>query len=115
MTELKTTPPRIAIPVPHSGDREYAERSFPQYETAVEMAGGQPIRVPLDKVPAEIMKLIKGCDAGLLPGSKADVDPAKYEATPHPKTAAPDSGRDTVDELLLEDAYNTRKPLLCIC
>ena len=34
MTELKTKP-RIAIPVPHSGDREYAERALPQYEEAV--------------------------------------------------------------------------------
>jgi len=33
--------PRIAIPVPHSGDPEYAERSLPQYERAVEIAGGE--------------------------------------------------------------------------
>ena len=32
--------PRIAIPVPHSGDREYAERALPQYEAAVRGAGG---------------------------------------------------------------------------
>jgi len=107
--------PRIAIPVPHSGDREYAERSLPQYERAVEMAGGEPVRIPLDQPPAEVMKLIERCDAVLLPGSKADVDPAKYDATRDPQTAAADSGRDTVDELLLQDAYNMRKPVLGIC
>jgi putative glutamine amidotransferase len=108
-------PPRIAIPVPHAGDREYAERSLPQYEKAVEMAGGEPVRIPLDQPPAEVMKLIERCDAVLLPGSKADVDPAKYDAPRDPQTAAADSGRDTVDELLLQDAYNMRKPILGIC
>ena len=108
-------PPRIAIPVPHSTDPEYAERSIPQYERAVEMAGGEPVRIPLDQPPAEVMKLIERCDAVLLPGSKADVDPAKYDAPRDPNTAAADAGRDTVDELLLQDAYNMRKPVLGIC
>jgi len=107
--------PRIAIPVPHSGDPEYAERALPQYEEAVAMAGGEPTRIPLDQTPAEVMKLIERCDAVLLPGSKADVDPAKYEAARQPETAPPDPKRDTVDELLLQDAYNMRKPVLGIC
>jgi putative glutamine amidotransferase len=107
--------PRIAIPVPHSTDPEYAERSIPQYERAIEIAGGEPVRIPLDQPPAEVMKLIERCDAVLLPGSKADVDPAKYDAPRDPKTAAADAGRDTVDELLLQDAYNMRKPVLGIC
>jgi putative glutamine amidotransferase len=108
-------PPRIAIPVPHSGDREYAERSLPQYERAVEMAGGIAVRIPLDQPPAEVMKLVKGCDAALLPGSKADVDPFKYDARRDPRTADADADRDKVDELLLQDAYNMRKPVLGIC
>jgi putative glutamine amidotransferase len=111
----QSVPPRIAIPVPHSTDREYAERSVPQYEHAVEMAGGEPTRIPLDQPPAEVMKLIERCDAVLLPGSKADVDPAKYDTPRDPQTSAADSGRDTVDELLLQDAYNMRKPVLGIC
>lgn len=106
--------PRIAIPVPHS-NQEYAGRSLPQYERAVEMAGGEPVRIPLDQTPEQVMKLIERCDAVLLPGSKADVDPAKYEAPRNPHTNAADIGRDTVDELLLQDAYNMRKPLLGIC
>jgi putative glutamine amidotransferase len=107
--------PRIAIPVPHSGDPAYAERALPQYEDAVEMAGGEPVRIPLDQKPAEVMKLIERCDAVLLPGSKADVDPAKYDAPKDPETAPADAKRDTVDELLLQDAYNMRKPVLGIC
>jgi len=107
--------PRIAIPVPHSGDPDYASRSLPQYEHAVEKAGGEPVPIPLDKTPAEVMKLIEQCDAVLLPGSRADVDPAKYDAARDPQTAASDPGRDTVDELLLQDAYNMKKPVLGIC
>src|SRR2546422_3821313 len=108
-------PPRIAIPIPHSGDPEYAERSLPQYERAVEVVGGGPVRIPVDKPLATAMKLIERCDAVLLPGSKADVDPEKYDANRHPKTAPADPKRDTVDELLLQDAYNMRKPVLGIC
>jgi len=106
--------PRIAIPVPHA-NQEYAGRSLPQYEHAVEMAGGEPVRIPLDQTPAQVMKLIERCDAVLLPGSKADVDPAKYDAVRDPRTNAADVGRDTVDELLLQDAYNMPKPVLGVC
>jgi putative glutamine amidotransferase len=107
--------PRIAIPLPHSADPEYAERAIPQYERAVELSGGEPVRIPLDRTPAEVMKLIERCDAVLLPGSKADVDPAKFGAPRLEQTADPDPKRDTVDELLLQDAYNMRKPVLGIC
>ena len=108
-------PPRIAIPLPHSIDREYAERAIPQYERAVEQAGGEAVRIPLDQTPAAVMKIIERCDGVLLPGSKADVDPEKFGATRSPHTAAADPRRDAVDELLLQDAYHLRKPVLGIC
>jgi putative glutamine amidotransferase len=101
--------------MPHSADRDYAERAIPQYEQAVRQAGGVPVRIPLDQTPAEVMKLIERCDGVLLPGSNADVDPAKFGASRSPHTAAADPRRDTVDELLLQDAYNMRKPVLGIC
>ena len=107
--------PRIAIPVPHSGDRAYAERALPPYEEAVRLAGGDPVRIELDKSSAEIMKQVESCDAVLLPGSRADIDPQKYGAERHPKTAAADAKRDMVDKWLLQDAYNLRKPVLGIC
>lgn len=107
--------PRVAIPVPHSGDRDYAERSLPQYENAVRNAGGEPVRIGLDESPAEVRKKIENCDAVLLPGSRADVDPQKYHALRNEKTAEPDTKRDVVDRLLLEDAYRARKPVLGVC
>lgn len=108
-------PPRVAIPMPHSADQEYAKRSIPQYERAVKLSGGEPVRIPLDRTPAEVMKIVEGCDAVLLPGSGADIDPAKFGATRSPLTAAADPRRDSIDELLLQDAYNLRKPILGIC
>ena len=108
-------PPRIAIPIPKSDDSGYTDRALPQYEQAIVEAGGEPVRIPLDRTPAEAMKLISHCDAVLLPGSGADVDPAKYGAGRSPRTAPADPKRDTVDELLLQDAYNMHKPILAVC
>jgi putative glutamine amidotransferase len=107
--------PRIAIPLPHGGDTEYALRSLPQYEQAVTSSGGEPVRVGLDETPEEVARLAYGCHAVLLPGSKADVDPAKFGAIRHPQTEPDDPKRDAVDELLLQDAYHMRKPVLGIC
>jgi putative glutamine amidotransferase len=107
--------PRIAIPIPNS-DAGYSARALPQYVAAVEQAGGEAVVVRLDLSNAEIAQLLKTCDGVLLPGSPADVDPQKYGAVErHPKTAAADTARDNVDELLLQDAYNMRKPLMGIC
>jgi putative glutamine amidotransferase len=107
--------PRIAIPLPHSSDREYAERAIPQYERAVEQAGGEPVRIPLDETSENIIKRIASCDAILLPGSKADIDPVKFNAPRSSRTAPADVPRNAIDELLLEDAYRQRKPILGIC
>jgi putative glutamine amidotransferase len=107
--------PRIAIPVPHSFKPDYVQRSLPQYERAIEQAGGEPVRIPLDREPDEVAKVLNTCDAVLLPGSPADIDPQKYEQPRDPHTAAADPKRDMVDELLLQDAYNMHKPILGIC
>src|SRR4029077_10861637 len=108
-------PPRIAIPMPHSTDSEYAERAIPQYENAVVRAGGEPVRISLDESAAEVLRAVEHCDGILLPGSKADIDPAKFRAARSTHIAATDSRRDVVDDLLLKDAYRSRKPLLGIC
>ena len=115
MTVSDSPVPRIAIPVPHSGDREYAERALPQYENAVRAAGGEPVRIDYDRPEEEVKKTIESCDAVLLPGSRADIDPGKYRAARHEKTAAADEKRDHIDHLLLDDAYHERKPILGIC
>ena len=107
--------PRIAIPMPHSTDLEYGERAIPQYERAVALVGGDPVRIPLDQSAAAVRKIIESCDGVLLPGSNADVDPARFKQEPSPHTAAADLRRDEIDDLLLDDAYARHKPVLGIC
>ena len=107
--------PRIAIPLPHSFDSEYAERAIPQYEHAVRVAGGEPVRIALDQSAEQTLRVMESCDGVLLPGSKADVDPARFRAVRSPHTAKADERRDAVDDLLLGHAYQLRKPVLGIC
>ena len=107
--------PRIAIPVPNSKNSKYVMRALPQYEHAVREAGGEPVIVDVNATSNEIAQKAKTCDGVLLPGSPADVDPEKYSATRHPRTADSDALRDNSDELLLQDAYNMRKPIFGIC
>jgi putative glutamine amidotransferase len=107
--------PRIAIPEPCSYDVEYSARSLPPYVRAVEAAGGEPVVIPLGLPPEEMAKRISKCCAVLLPGSRADVDPQKFGQKRHPNTAKADPLRDAADELLLQDAYNLRKPIFGIC
>jgi putative glutamine amidotransferase len=107
--------PRIAIPEPCSYDHDYSGRAMPPYLRAIEAAGGEPVVIPLESSPEEIARLITSCAGILLPGSKADVDPQKFNAELHPKTAPADPPRDAADELLLQDAYNLRKPVFGIC
>jgi putative glutamine amidotransferase len=71
--------------------------------------------VPLFATPEEVARTVTGCDGVLLPGSKADVDPQKYGAEKDPHTAQADGLRDSVDELLLQDAYSQRKPIFGVC
>jgi putative glutamine amidotransferase len=107
--------PRIAIPEPTSSDSEYNRRSLPQYVRAIEAEGGEAVVISAGAAPQEVARLVTNCEGVLLPGSPADVDPQKFGAARHPKTAPSDPGRDSVDELLLQDAHNLHKPVLGIC
>jgi putative glutamine amidotransferase len=107
--------PKIAIPEPCSYDREYSDRALPAYLRALELCGAEPVIVRLGMTPEEIARSLTRCAAVLLPGSKADIAPQKFNAAPHPKTAPADYLRDAADELLLQDAYNLHKPILGIC
>ena len=108
-------PVRVAIPMPHSTNHEYGQRAIPQYERAIVIAGAEPVRIPLDQTASDVRKLIAACDAVLLPGSNADVDPARFKQSPSPRSAAADARREQVDDLLLADAYAHHKPVLGIC
>ena len=109
------TKPRIGIPEPCSYDKEYSDRAFSPYLEAIQASGGEPVVIRLGSTPEDVARAVSGCAAVLLPGSKADIDPQKYGAEKDPHTAPADSLRDAVDELLLQDAYTQRKPILGIC
>ncbi|HEV2709992.1 MAG TPA: gamma-glutamyl-gamma-aminobutyrate hydrolase family protein [Edaphobacter sp.] len=107
--------PRIAIPLPTSTDLEYNRIAWPVYASAVEKSGGHPVEIPLDLSPRQAIDLINTCQAVLLPGSPADVNPHKYGHDPIPECKPADAPRENIDELLLQDAHNLYKPLLTIC
>ncbi len=106
---------RIALPEPTSTDAAYNQRAWAPYFHALLSSGAVGVPIPLDASPATIAKLVASCSGVLLPGSPADLDPQKYGEAPIPECAAPDPARETVDELLIQDAFNLYKPLFGIC
>ena len=107
--------PRVLIPVPTSFDPEYNERSWPEYAAAVERSGGLPVRLALTHAPSELERMMGEAQALLLPGSGADVDPARYGRQREQATAMPDPARENTDYILLEAAERRATPLLAIC
>ncbi|HWE83342.1 MAG TPA: gamma-glutamyl-gamma-aminobutyrate hydrolase family protein [Terracidiphilus sp.] len=107
--------PRIAIPEPTSTDPAYNSRALPQYIRALQSAGAVPVVIPLTERPDRVARLLATVRGALLPGSPADVDPQTYGQSRTPACNPSDSVRAAVDELLLQDAFNLRKPLLAIC
>jgi len=107
--------PCIAIPEPTSTDEAYNQRSLPQYIRAVEEAGGTAVPISLHESLAVQSSKLASCSAILLPGSPADIDPARYGQQAAKECAAKDALREAVDDLLFEDAFSTGKPILGIC
>ena len=108
-------PVSIAIPEPTSCDSDYNGRSLPPYVAALEAAGAAVVVVPLKETQDRVAKMLAGVQGILLPGSRFDVDPERYGETRIEECGPADSARTAVDELLLQDAFNLRKPILAIC
>jgi putative glutamine amidotransferase len=106
---------RIAIPEPTSTDPEYNGRALPQYLDALKAAGAEAVVVPLSKPQERVAKLLASVQGVLLPGSKFDVDPQRYGEAREPECGDDDPARTAADELLLQDAFSLRKPILAIC
>jgi putative glutamine amidotransferase len=105
----------IAIPEPTGSDTAYNQRSLPPYFIALHAAGATPILVPLHERQDRVARLLAGVQGILLPGSRYDVDPQRYGEDPVPECSETDPARTAVDELLMQDAFNLRKPILAIC
>lgn len=108
-------PARIAVPEPASGEPGYNQKTWPQYAHAIQSCGGVAVPIPLGESQASVAHTISGCTGVLLPGSPADVNPQKYGQSPDMECAPSDPERESVDELLLQDAFNLHKPILGIC
>jgi len=105
----------VAIPEPTSSDPAYNQRSLPAYLAALRSAGATPILVPLHEPQDRVARLLAGVQGILLPGSRFDVDPQRYGEDPIPECGEADAARTAVDEVLLQEAFNLRKPILAIC
>jgi putative glutamine amidotransferase len=108
-------PVTIAIPKPTSSDEAYNARALPQYISALKAAGASPIVVSLSEPQDRVARLLAGAQGVLLPGSGFDVDPERYGEVRIPECGPADAARTAVDELLLQDAFNLRKPIFGIC
>lgn len=108
--------PRIGVPFRTKREQAAGDRTkIHRYLKAVQMAGGDPVVIPLDLSSSELEQLATRLDGVALSGSPADVDPALFHAAPHPKAAAPDRERERTDFALLDHFFEERKPVLAIC
>lgn len=82
------------------------------YVDLVALAGGRPVVVPpmADGAPETVNAL-----DGLVLAGGADIEPAAYGATPHPRTTQTRPERDTGELALLAEALERDLPVLGIC
>jgi len=110
--------PRVGVPwrtALEERDPERGPAKIRNYYESIRQAGGEPVAVSLGLNPDELKALAATLDAVVLPGSPADVDPKRYGAKAHPRTAKADVKREDTDFTLLEHALAARKPVLAIC
>jgi putative glutamine amidotransferase len=80
-------------------------RKSAPYLAAVRDAGLEPVENP---------ESLDGCEGIVLTGG-SDVNPLRYEQSPHPETDAPDDPRDEREVASVLRAVQTSIPLLAIC
>lgn len=108
--------PRVGIPWRTSEEERHGSlEKLNFYFDAVRRAGGEPGHVSLELPEPELKKQAEGFDGFLLPGSPADVDPARYAQPRHGETKTIDLNRDLTDSTILKYALGVRKPVLAIC
>jgi putative glutamine amidotransferase len=116
MASQPSQKPRIGIPYRTRKEELSGERSrYNWYGEAVRLAGGEPVEISLGPGSDHLKAQAETLDALVLPGSPADVDPARYHAARHPESAKSDPDRERTDSSLLEHAFAESKPVLAIC
>jgi putative glutamine amidotransferase len=84
-----------------------------QYAASVETAGGVPVLLP-PQDPSAAGPVVARLD-GLVVTGGADVDPGRYGAEPHPRTASWRVDRDAWEAALLDAADARGLPVLGVC
>jgi putative glutamine amidotransferase len=110
--------PKIRVGIPYRTRKEELSSkrdAYDKYLAAVAAHPAEPVEISLGLSPAELQQLAQTLDAVILPGSPADVEPALFNATRHPKTAESDADRERTDFALLGHAVTEHKPVLAIC
>lgn len=85
-----------------------------QYAAAVEATGGVPVLLPPLALAEAAGAVVARLD-GLVISGGADVDPGRYDAEPHPRTAGWRPDRDAWELALLDAADAIGLPVLGVC
>jgi putative glutamine amidotransferase len=85
-----------------------------QYAEAVVGCGGVPVLLPPVDGPGAAETVVARLD-GLVISGGADVDPSRYDAEPHPRTAGWRPDRDAWELALLDAADALALPVLGVC
>jgi putative glutamine amidotransferase len=111
-------PPKPRVGIPYRTRKEELSnkrKAYDMYVEAVRAAGGHPVEISLALSAPELLQVAKDLDALVLPGSPADVEPLRFHAARHPKSAQADADRERTDFALLDHAVADHKPVLAIC
>jgi putative glutamine amidotransferase len=93
--------------------RQRADLLPSQYARAVEATGGVPVLLPPQAI--ESAEVVVARLDGLVVSGGADVDPGRYDADPHPRTAGWRPDRDAWELALLDAAEARGLPVLGVC
>lgn len=94
--------------------RQRADVLASEYADAVVATGGVPVLLPPVAEPGAADVLAARID-GLVISGGADIDPARYGAEPHERTAAWRPDRDAWEAALLDAAQARGMPVLGVC
>lgn len=101
----------VAIGAPHGFADAPLDAYLSEYATSVLAAGGLPVHLPMDAVPAELVDRLDGV---VIVGGD-DVDPRRYGQAPGPFTQVIDPQRDEFETRIIEVALERGVPLLGVC
>jgi putative glutamine amidotransferase len=108
--------PRVGVPYrTRKEELTHQRESYDKYLGAICIAGGIPVEISLALTPEQLATTLAAVDAIILPGSPADVDPAKFHAARHPEAGEIDVDRERTDFAILDHAFAQHKPVLAIC